>query len=121
MLGGETKLAMWMLTAYPFALFGGMLAAARHGRLWRRQHLAEEAAATGGMGSAIPTGILALLGLLLAFTFATAYSRLGARRTLIVEETNNIGTLWQRTDLLPDRPAAEVRAALREYVDSRIC
>jgi hypothetical protein len=47
------------------------------------------------------SGIFALLGLLLAFTFSGAASRFDARRGLIIEETKAIGTAWLRLDLLP--------------------
>jgi len=42
-----------------------------------------------------------VLGLLIAFTFSGANRRFDARRQLIVEETNNIGTAYLRLDVLP--------------------
>ncbi len=64
--------------------------------------------------------VFALFGLLIAFTFTGAASRFEARRNLIVEATNTIGTAWLRLDLLP----AEVQPALRQdcrlYVDGII-
>lgn len=45
--------------------------------------------------------IFGLLGLLLGFAFAGATSRLEARRQLIVQEANAIGTAYLRLDLLP--------------------
>jgi len=53
---------------------------------------------------------LALLGLLLAFTFSGASSRFDARRHLIIEETNAIGTAYLRLGMLP----AAAQPALRE-------
>jgi len=47
---------------------------------------------------------LALLGLLIAFTFSMAVDRFEARRALVVEEANAVGTVYLRLQLL-DEPA----------------
>ena len=39
---------------------------------------------------------VALLGLLIAFTFSLAVSRFDARRAMVVAEANAIGTAWLR-------------------------
>lgn len=69
---------------------------------------------------AIEGAAMALLGLLLAFTFSGAASRFEARRQLIVEEANDIGTAWLRLDLLPPDSQPPIRALFRSYVDSRL-
>lgn len=61
-----------------------------------------------------------LLGLLLAFTFSGAATRLDVRRAQIVEEANAIGTAWLRLDVLPADAQPRVRDALRRYTDHRI-
>ncbi len=68
----------------------------------------------------IDTGIAGLLGLLLAFSFSMAESRFDARRQLVVEEANAIGTAYLRCALLDgvDRTFCEDR--LRRYVDVRV-
>ena len=53
-----------------------------------------------------------LMGLLIAFTFSGAASRFDARRELIVEEANAIGTAWLRLDLLD----ADQQPAIRKHV-----
>ena len=63
---------------------------------------------------------LALLGLLIAFTFQGAASRFDGRRALIVEEANTIGTAWLRIDLLPVTAQPAMRELFREYLDSRL-
>lgn len=68
---------------------------------------------------AIEGAIYALLGLLVAFTFSGAAERFDARRTLIVEEANNIGTAYLRIDLMAPQYQAPLRAAFREYVALR--
>jgi uncharacterized membrane protein (DUF485 family) len=64
--------------------------------------------------------LLALLGLLLAFTFSMSNSRFDTRRQLIIEESNNIGTVILRTDIYPDSVRQLLRTNLKEYVEQRI-
>jgi hypothetical protein len=70
--------------------------------------------------AAVDGAVFALLGLLLAFTFSAAASRFDARRQLVVEEANNIGTAYLRLDLLPADTQPQLRDSFRRYVDSRI-
>ncbi len=64
--------------------------------------------------------LLGLLGLMLAFTFSMSNERFDARRTLIVQEANNIGTVVLRADLFPDSMRTLLRAGLKQYVEERI-
>jgi hypothetical protein len=64
--------------------------------------------------------LLALLGLLLAFTFSMSNSRFDTRRQLIIEEANTIGTVILRTDIYPDSMRQLLRTNLKEYVEQRI-
>ena len=78
-------------------------------------------------GEGLPTGvgaseaaIFGLMGLLIAFTFSGATSRFEARRHLLTEEANAIGTAYLRLDLLPASAQPEVRRLMRVYVDARL-
>jgi hypothetical protein len=64
--------------------------------------------------------VLALLGLLLGFSFAIAATRHEARRELMAEEANSIGTTARRAQLLPEPHAGNVEQLLRKYVPLRI-
>jgi len=64
--------------------------------------------------------LLGLLGLLLAFTFGMSSSRYDARRELIIEEANDIGTVILRTDIYPDSVRQVLRSQLKAYVEERI-
>jgi hypothetical protein len=68
----------------------------------------------------IRSAVLALLGLLLGFSFAIAAARNEARREHLVQEANSIGTTLRRARLLPEPQAANVVELLREYVPLRI-
>ena len=65
-------------------------------------------------------GALTLLGLIIGFTFQMAVSRYDHRKNLEAEETNAIGTEYDRVDLLPAADAAKVHELLKRYVDQRI-
>lgn len=69
---------------------------------------------------AIVGATLALLGFILAFTFGLSAARFDARRQIVVEEANAIGTTYLRAGLLPDDAATQIRKLLTEYVDARL-
>jgi len=101
-------------------LFFGMLAMIELGRRLRvRQHAMRAEGADLGLGT-VEGAVFALLGLLIAFTFSGAASRFDARRQLIVEEANDIGTAYLRLDLLPPITQAPLREKFRDYVDARL-
>lgn len=64
--------------------------------------------------------VLALLGLLMGFTFSMGVDRFDHRRALVLEEANAIRTTWWRASLLQDAPGDAVRDLLKKYVDLRI-
>ncbi len=69
---------------------------------------------------AIDAAVYGLLGLLIAFTFSGAATRFEARRHLITEEANAIGTAYLRLDLLTAEARKSLRDKFRLYVDSRL-
>lgn len=75
--------------------------------------------ARAGLG-AVEGALFGLLGLLIAFTFSGAATRFDARRAMIVDEANDIGTAYLRLDLLPAASQPELRALFRRYVDLRL-
>ncbi|HOW75620.1 MAG TPA: DUF4239 domain-containing protein [Candidatus Competibacteraceae bacterium] len=101
-------------------LFFGMLLFLEVGRRIGVQRRAQDPdGAVAGTGP-VDGAIFALLGLLLAFTFAGAASRFDTRRALIVEETNAIGTAYLRLDVLPASAQPPMRELFRRYVDARL-
>ena len=101
-------------------LFLGMVAmqiAGHHYALGRREN--DPVAGSEGT-AAVETAIYALLGLLIAFTFGGAEDRLSARRQLIVEEVNAVGTAYARLDLLQPDDEMILRDEVRAYVDARL-
>ena len=68
----------------------------------------------------IQAAILGLLALLLGFTFSMAMSRYEARRQLVVDEANAIGTTYLRGQLLPEPQHEEIVDLLRRYIQVRL-
>src|SRR5262249_27680294 len=69
---------------------------------------------------AMVASVLGLLAFMLAFTFGMAASRFDARRQVVLEEANAIGTTYLRARLLPDPQRSEIAKLLRHYVDARV-
>ena len=88
-------------------------------RIGVRRRVLDPEGAVAGLG-AIEGAVFGLMGLLLAFTFSGAASRFDARRQLIVEETNAIGTAYLRLDLLPTTYQPRLRDDFRSYLDARL-
>jgi len=105
---------------FAIGLFAAILIMLELGRrlgVRRRSKIVEGAAA--GIG-AVEAAVFALLGLLVAFTFQGAAARFDARRQLIIQEVNNIGTAWLRIDVLSPDAQPAMRESFRKYVDSRL-
>lgn len=66
------------------------------------------------------SSMLALLGLMLAFTYGFTLSRADARKSGIVEEANAIGTAFLKADFLPEPGRTELRQRLLDYARSRV-
>lgn len=101
-------------------LFGAIVGTTEVGRRTALRRMARENNQAPQGTAAVEGAAMALLGLLLAFTFSGAASRFEARRQLIVEEANDIGTAWLRLDLLPPDSQPAMRALFRSYLDSRL-
>lgn len=63
---------------------------------------------------------LGLLAFLLAFTFGIGASRFEARRQIMLDEANAIGTTYLRAAMLSTPEREDARRLLKEYVDVRI-
>jgi hypothetical protein len=100
-------------------LFLGMLGMQEAGRRIGERRLAQNPEGPRGVGP-VEGALFGLLGLLVAFTFSGAASRFDARRLLITEEANAIGTAWLRIDILPAGAQPQLRDLYRRYLDSRL-
>ena len=64
--------------------------------------------------------IIGVLGLLLGFTMSMAVARFDARKQLVLDEANAIGTSYLRTQLLPAPDGPEIASLLSDYVNLRL-
>jgi|SRR5215469_9439831 len=101
-------------------LFLGILVCLELGyRVGQRGSAKNPETAHEGIG-VLEAAVFALLGLLLAFSFAGGTSRLDTKRQLIVQEANAIGTAYLRLDELPANEQPELRRLFRDYLDARL-
>src|SRR5580698_1431175 len=114
-----------MTNAFNFWLIAGgllvvMLALLEVGRrIGIQRHAADPEGSGAGLG-AIDGAVFGLMGLLIAFTFSGAAARFDARRQLVGQEANAIGTAYLRIDLLPPAVQPVMRNDFRNYVDARV-
>ena len=99
------------------ALAALMLAAWRLG--WRigqreRQHGAERTA------SKFDDASVALLGLLLAFTFSTSITKHDQRRLMVVADSNSIGDFYTCASMLKEPVRTQLQSTIRDYAELRL-
>jgi hypothetical protein len=88
----------------------------RLGRWWQDREPGEQEGPTGFLVGSI----LALLAFLLAVTMGMASDRFDARRAVVLNEANAIGTTYLRAGYLPEPASTQIRELLRQYVPLRI-
>lgn len=106
--------------ALALLLLAGMIGCLELGRWLGRRRLERDPVAADPSTGPMDGAVFALFGLLLAFTFAGAANRFDARRELVVQEANAIGTAYLRVDLLPPTAQPEIRRLHRQYLEARL-
>src|SRR3954452_18392900 len=119
---GSNPQAMTLVQFGPAPAAGllvGVIAVLELGRRIGRRRIASGDTEGGGFG-AVESAIFGLMGLLIAFTFSGAAARFDARRDLVTQEANDIGTAWLPIALLPAEAQPKLRDLFRRYLDSRL-
>jgi hypothetical protein len=116
----ETFVTAFEIALTALGLFTGMLCLTELGRWIGRIRIRKNTVESGGSFAVLEGGVFGLMGLLIAFTFSASASRLEARRQMIVDETNAIGTAWLRIALLPEARQSDMRQHFVQYVDTRL-
>lgn len=111
------RLNMWLIFLGSVGFF--LVATETGFRLGRRAQSSVNETAISEI-STIQGAMLVLLALLLGFTFSMAMTRFEARKQLVLEESNAIGTTFLRAQVLPEPPRKQVSTLLRRYVDVRL-
>jgi hypothetical protein len=68
----------------------------------------------------VKAAVFGVLGLLLAFSFSIASEHYDARRQLVTDEANALGTAYLRADLLRAPVRGKYKEDLRGYADARL-
>jgi hypothetical protein len=113
----DTRLAWLGLLVFTVTL---LTVATEIGFRLGRQQPAEGIDAKKAHVGVLLAALLALIGLLLAFSFNIVERRYSARKTLVLDEANAIGTTYLRAELLPQPYAGAIEDILREYVAIRL-
>ena len=118
---GDPITDSWMSLGAVAVLLGvGMVALIEGGRRLALRRMRREPEGSQAGVSAVDGAVFALFGLLIAFTFSGAGSRFDARRALVTQEANAIGTAWLRADLLDEPHRSQLKDQLARYVAHRI-
>jgi hypothetical protein len=106
----------WLIAStIAFAMVVGWLA----GR-WRGRRVRVELAVRGQTPvSKFEDASLAVLGLLLAFTFSTALGKHDQRRMMVVADSNAIGDFYACASLLREPVRTKLRSVIHDYVTLR--
>jgi hypothetical protein len=74
---------------------------------------------TGGGTVALST-MFALLGLILAFTYASGVNRFEDRKQVVIEESNALGTAFLRAGLIAEPGGKALQETILEYAKTRV-
>lgn len=76
--------------------------------------------ADSGGGNIVLSSMFALLGLVLAFTYASGVSRYDARKQAVSVEVNALGTAFQWADIVVEPGRTELKHTLLDYAQTRL-
>ena len=107
---------LWALAGLLFLA----LMAAREAGGWLRRRQLRNSDGEAVEHDYILNGVLGLLALLIAFTFGLALDRYDARRELVVDEANAIGTAEMRVRLLDPQHGLHLAQLYRQYAETRL-
>src|SRR5262249_4601389 len=107
----------WLVT---LAVAGGLLLATEIGFRLSHQFRERLDDATRTQVGIVQGSLLAVIGLVAGCTFAMSVSRYEARKQVLLDEVNAIGTTALRAELLPEPARTTAYDVLRRYVDVRL-
>ncbi|NRB17880.1 MAG: hypothetical protein HRU33_10035 [Rhodobacteraceae bacterium] len=108
--------ALLLLVTLPLGAVAGFLA----GYFRRKKLLATSKKVDKVIGETTLSAVLALLGLLLAFSFGNALSLSQARKNTIVNEATALGTVFLRADYLSEPGRTKLQNSILDYTRTRL-
>lgn len=106
-MGGALILVLFLL-----ALQAGYRVGFKQRKEWKNADL--------GGGTVALSSMFALLGLILAFTYASGVNRNDARKAAVLVEANVLGTAFLRADLIAEPGRSDIKEKLLAYAKTRI-
>lgn len=111
------KLPEWAV----FILVGLVVAAALESGFRLGRSVAARSPTDSDDGAGMVIGaVLGLLSFMLAFTFGISAAHFEARRNVILEEANAIGTAYLRTEMIEEQMGRAIADKLRAYTQFRV-
>lgn len=107
---------LWVIGICFFILLG----AASWAGTWLRRKVERSNEIDSPSDGYLLSAALALLGLLIAFTFSLALDRYDTRRAMVVEEGNAMSTAWLRATLAQGPQGDALRQSIKRYADIRL-
>jgi hypothetical protein len=86
--------------------------------LWRGRRLSAEQ--REAPAARLNDAVMALMGLLLAFTFSISHAKHDERRLMVVAESNSIGDFYTCASLLKEPLRGRLQGQVRDYVQHRL-
>ena len=115
LLSFETT-ALVLFVSLPLAALIGFVVGSRISKARHAKNLAVDQS----LGDTTLPALLALLGLLLAFTFGNALGAAKSQETALINEATALGTAFARADYLPESDRSELQETLLDYAKTRI-
>jgi hypothetical protein len=113
------QLAAWSLIAFGLVLFATQAVAREIGYWLGQRHNALRGTGDAEGVGLITTGMIGLLGFVLALMLSFSSSRFDERRQGTLDEANAIGTAWLRAEALGHSSGSQVATLLKDYVAVR--
>lgn len=108
--------ALLLFVSLPLAALVGFVVGSRISKTRRAKNLEVDQS----LGDTTLPALLALLGLLLAFTFGNALGAAKSQETALIDEATALGTAFNRADYLPEPDRSELQVALLDYARTRV-
>jgi len=106
----------WQIAA---ALFLLLILAIELG-YWIGRRLGKPCEESNSALNTVKGALLALVGLLLGFSYSMASTRFETRKAMLIQEADAIGTAYLRGDLFDEARQEPYRELLRRYTDARL-
>jgi len=109
----------WDSWVIVLVLMGAMMLAAEIGYQVGRRWPMRAGETSGRYFIAVQGSLLALLALLLGFTFNMSTQRYETRRRLVMDDADALGALWRQNSLLAEPQRSQFEPLLRQYIELR--